>query len=85
MPSPAAEPDRLLARQAALELAVKGVLEHLLRSGLLHAQALDAIREQALLTMRALQETGDTRFQVLGARVEEELRALFDAVEQGRP
>jgi hypothetical protein len=85
MPSPAAELDRLLARVATLELAFKGVVEHLLRSNLLQAEDLDTVREQALLTLQLMQSAGDTRFQVFGARTEEELRALFSGIEQGRP
>jgi hypothetical protein len=85
MPSPAAEPDRLLARIAALELAFKGVVAHLLRSNLLQAEDLDAVREQALLTLQLMQSAGDTRFQVFGARAEEELRALFSSIEHGGP
>ena len=67
-----------------VELAFRGVVEHLLRSNLLQAEDLDAVREQALLTLRLTQSTGDTRFQVFGARTEE-LRALFSSIEHGRP
>ena len=56
-------------------------LEHLLCSGLLQAQDQDVVREQALLTLRAMQGAGNTRFQVFGAWTEEELRTLFSSVE----
>lgn len=69
-----------LARMEALGLVLRGLLQAMVRQGLLGHEQLEGLEREAMATALELQATGNSKLQVGGARLEVELRGFFASV-----
>ena len=75
MASPCTDPEMLLARHAAVSLALQALIERLLLAGVLAPPDLVQLREFGLQLADQLKQHGSSSAQVGGDRLDAEIRA----------
>jgi hypothetical protein len=78
MPFPGSDPDNLLIKQSATAMLLQALIAELLATGTLNRENLEKIKERALSYAEILKQHGGSGAQVAGARIQQDLRMVFD-------